>query len=235
MPGSRGRQKSGPAKEPAEKVVKDIRRIKRRKFSAEEKIRIVLEGLRGEESIAELCRRVGIVQNLYYRWSKDFLEAGKKRLAGDTARVVTSEQVKDLSEQSRKRMPHFMRKAVVCLVLLSLVFLNKAFAAAEASSFGAGPSQPSSVYCTSVNSHSVGKVALAQSTVPGHSCPCPPCDRNALTCCGPTFCSHFVAITSEVVFRPQGSQTVVIRGGALSSASSCLSQVFRPPKFANQA
>jgi transposase len=79
--GARMRQKSGPVREPAEKVVKDIRRMTRRKFSAEEKIRIVLEGLRGEESIAELCRREGIVQNLYYRWSKDFLEAGKKRLA----------------------------------------------------------------------------------------------------------------------------------------------------------
>ena len=82
------RQKSGPAKEPAEQVVKDIRRATRRQFSAEEKIRIVLEGLRGEESIAELCRRERIVQNLYYRWSKDFLEAGKKRLAGDTAKVL---------------------------------------------------------------------------------------------------------------------------------------------------
>ena len=69
------RQKSGLVKEPAEKVVKDIRRVTRRQFSAEDKIRIVLEGLRGEESIAELCRREGIVQNLYYRWSKDFLEA----------------------------------------------------------------------------------------------------------------------------------------------------------------
>jgi len=88
------RQKSGPVKEPAEKIVKDIRRMTRRKFSAEEKIRIVLEGLRGEESIAELCRREGIVQNLYYRWSKDFLEAGKKRLAGDTARAATSDEVK---------------------------------------------------------------------------------------------------------------------------------------------
>ena len=90
------RKKSGPAKEPAEKIVKDIRRMTRRKFSAEEKIRIVLEGLRGEESIAELCRREGIVQNLYYRWSKDFLEAGKKRLAGDTARAATSDEVKEL-------------------------------------------------------------------------------------------------------------------------------------------
>ncbi|MGB8897761.1 MAG: IS3 family transposase, partial [Methylocella sp.] len=94
------RQKSGPVKEPAEKVVKDIRRATRRQFSAEEKIRIVLEGLRGEESIAELCRREGIVQNLYYRWSKDFLEAGKKRLAGDTARAATSDEVKDLRREA---------------------------------------------------------------------------------------------------------------------------------------
>jgi transposase len=73
-----------------------VRRATRRHFSAEDKIRIVLEGLRGEDSIAELCRREGIVQNLYYRWSKDFLEAGKKRLAGDTARAATSDEVKDL-------------------------------------------------------------------------------------------------------------------------------------------
>jgi transposase len=71
------RQKSGPVREPAEQVLKDIRRATRRHFSAEDKIRIVLEGLRGEDSIAELCHREGIVQNLYYRWSKDFLEAGK--------------------------------------------------------------------------------------------------------------------------------------------------------------
>src|SRR4028118_2063532 len=80
------RQTSAPAKEPAEQVVSDIRRATRRQFSAEEKIRIVLQGLRGEDSIAELCRREGISQNPYYRWSKEFLEAGKKRLAGDTAR-----------------------------------------------------------------------------------------------------------------------------------------------------
>ena len=70
-------QKSGPGKEPAEQVVKEIRRATRRQFSAEEKIRIVLTGLRGEDSIAELCRREGIVQNLYYRWSKEFLELAK--------------------------------------------------------------------------------------------------------------------------------------------------------------
>ena len=80
------RQKSVPVRAPAEQVMKDIRRATRRHFSAEDKIRIVLDGLRGEDSIAELCRREGIVQNLYYRWSKDFLEAGKKRLAGDVDR-----------------------------------------------------------------------------------------------------------------------------------------------------
>ena len=80
------KQKSGPAQKPAEAVIKDIRRATRRQFSAEEKIRIVLEGLRGEDSIAELCRREGIASSMYYGWSKEFLEAGKKRLAGDTAR-----------------------------------------------------------------------------------------------------------------------------------------------------
>ena len=70
----------------AEKAIKDIRRKTRRRFSAEEKIRIVIEGMRGEDSISELCRREGIAANLYYRWSKDFLEAGKKRLAGDSKR-----------------------------------------------------------------------------------------------------------------------------------------------------
>ena len=86
----------------SEKVVKDIRRTTRRRFSAEEKIRIVLDGLRGEETIAELCRREGIAQNLYYRWSKEFLEAGKKRLAGDTAREATSSEVKELRAETRQ-------------------------------------------------------------------------------------------------------------------------------------
>ena len=84
------------APQSAEETVRDIRRATRRQFSAEEKIRIVLEGLRGEDSIAELCRKEGIAQNLYYRWSKEFLEAGKKRLAGDTAREATSDEVKTL-------------------------------------------------------------------------------------------------------------------------------------------
>jgi transposase len=94
------KQTSGPAKQPAEEVVKDIRRATRRQFSAEEKIRIVLEGLRGEESIAELCRREGIASSMYYGWSKEFLEAGKKRLAGDTARAATSDEVKDLRREA---------------------------------------------------------------------------------------------------------------------------------------
>src|ERR1700723_580732 len=94
------RQQTRSSKEPAEKVVRDIRRATRKQYSAEEKIRIVLEGLRGEDSIAELCRREGIVQNLYYRWSKEFLEAGKKRLAGDTARAATSDEVKDLRREA---------------------------------------------------------------------------------------------------------------------------------------
>src|ERR671910_518671 len=94
------RQHSNLAKDAAEKVVKDIRRATRKHYSAEEKIRIVVEGLRGEDSIAELCRREGIAQNLYYRWSKDFLEAGKKRLAGDTARAATSDEVKGLRREA---------------------------------------------------------------------------------------------------------------------------------------
>jgi transposase len=94
------RQKSGKQKLSAEKAVKDIRRKTRREFSAEEKIRVVLEGLRGEESIAELCRREGIAQSLYYSWSKEFLEAGKRRLSGDTSRQATAPEVKDLRAET---------------------------------------------------------------------------------------------------------------------------------------
>ena len=95
------RQKSMTTKDPAEKAVRDIRRKTRKHYSAEEKIRIVLEGLRGEESIAALCRREGIAESLYYSWSKEFLEAGKKRLAGDTARQATSVDVKGLRREMR--------------------------------------------------------------------------------------------------------------------------------------
>ncbi len=86
----------------SEKLVKDIRRRTRRKFSAEEKIRIVLAGLRGEDSIAELCRREGLHQNVYYRWSKEFLEAGKQRLAGDIKREATSTEVTDLKKENEQ-------------------------------------------------------------------------------------------------------------------------------------
>ncbi len=84
----------------ARDVVREIRRATRRKFSAEEKIKIVLEGLRGEASSAEFCRREGINPNLYYRWSKDFLEHGKKRLQGDTVREANSEEVKQLRSEN---------------------------------------------------------------------------------------------------------------------------------------
>ena len=117
------RQKSGTQKEPAEKVIKDIRRATRKQYSAEEKIRIVLEGLRGEESIAALCRREGIAESLYYNWSKEFLEAGKKRLAGDTARAATSDEVKHL-----RREAHDL-KEVVAEQALELRLLKKSMIA----------------------------------------------------------------------------------------------------------
>ena len=94
------RMKTLVTKAPAEQVVKDIRRATRKHYSAEDKIRIVLEGLRGEDSIAELCRRIGIAQGQYYSWSKEFLEAGKRRLAGDTARAATPNEVKDLRREA---------------------------------------------------------------------------------------------------------------------------------------
>ena len=87
-------------KDSAEKTVRDIHRRTRRHYSAEDKIRIVLEGLRGEDSIAELCRREGINSNVYYRWSKEFLEAGKKRLAGDTVLEASSDEVKVLRSEA---------------------------------------------------------------------------------------------------------------------------------------
>ena len=117
------RQKPGARKSHGEKVVKDIRRATRKQYSAEEKIRIVLDGLKGEDSIAELCRREGIAQSLYYSWSKEFLEAGKKRLAGDTARAATSTEVKDLRRESRDL------KEVVAEQALELRLLKKSMIA----------------------------------------------------------------------------------------------------------
>src|SRR5712692_5481092 len=110
------RQASKRVPDSAEKTVRDIRRATRRHHSAEEKIRIVLEGLRGEDSIAELCRKEGINQNRYYRWSKEFLEAGKKRLAGDTAREATSDEVKELRAEARQLKETLAEVLVVSLI-----------------------------------------------------------------------------------------------------------------------
>ena len=120
------RQKSVPTKEPADQVIKGIRRATRRHFSAEDKIRIVLEGLRGEASIAELCRREGIVENLYYRWSKEFLEAGKRRLAGDTARAATTDEVKEL-----RREANALKEVVAELTLENRLLKKTAIGAGE--------------------------------------------------------------------------------------------------------
>jgi transposase len=117
------RQKSTMPAWPSERLVKTIRRATRKQYSAEEKIRIVLDGLRGESSIAELCRREGIAEGLYYSWSKEFLEAGKRRLAGDTARSATSSEVTDLRREARTL------KEVVAEQALELRLLKKSMIA----------------------------------------------------------------------------------------------------------
>lgn len=94
------RPKASAQKSPGERAVQNIRRATRKHYSAEDKIRIVLDGLRGEDSIAELCRKEGIAQSLYYVWSKEFMEAGKRRLAGDTARAATTDEVRDLRREA---------------------------------------------------------------------------------------------------------------------------------------
>ena len=96
------RGKSGPRGTASENAIKDIRSATRKQYSAEEKIRIVLDGLRGEETIAELCWREGIAQSIYNKWSKEFLEAGKRRLAGDTVRAASTGEVKDLRREARE-------------------------------------------------------------------------------------------------------------------------------------
>ena len=113
------RQKTERHQEDAERTIKDIRRQTRRRYSAEEKIRVVLAGLRGEDSIAELCRQEGIAQSQYYSWSKEFLEAGKKRLSGDTARDANTSEVKDLRREARDL------KEVVAEQTLELRLLKK--------------------------------------------------------------------------------------------------------------
>ena len=113
--------KQKPAKRPAssERIIRDIRRKTRKQYSAEEKIRIVLDGLRGEDSIAELCRREGIVQSLYYKWSKEFMEAGKKRLARDIVRQANTGEVTELRREARAL------KEVVAEQTLELRLLKK--------------------------------------------------------------------------------------------------------------
>ena len=108
-----------------EQVVREIQRRTRRRFSAEEKVRIVLEGLRGEQSIAELCRREGLAPNLYYRWSKEFLEAGKKRLLGDTTREATAPEVKTLRDENGRL------KQVLAETVLENRLLKKSLTASD--------------------------------------------------------------------------------------------------------
>jgi transposase len=115
----------------AEQVVREIRRETRRKYSAEEKIRIVLEGLRGEDSVAELCRREGINPNMYYKWSKEFLEAGKARLTGDTKRQATSSEVSELRQENEQL------KQVVAELLLKNRVLKKSALGREADEWDA--------------------------------------------------------------------------------------------------
>lgn len=112
-------------KKKTESIIKDIRRQTRKKYSSEEKIRIVLEGLKGEESISEICRREGISPALYYRWSKDFLEAGKKRLLGDTVREANTDEVKQL------RVENSQLKETVAELFLKNRMLKKSMTGSE--------------------------------------------------------------------------------------------------------
>lgn len=113
------RRKNKRVTDDADRVLKDIKRKTRRRYSAEEKIRIVLSGVRGEDSIAELCRQEGIAQSQYYSWSKEFMEAGRKRLAGDMAREANTDEVKGLRKEARDL------KEVVAEQALELRLLKK--------------------------------------------------------------------------------------------------------------
>jgi transposase len=127
MKQERSNQMAKEEKVSAEQTVRDIRRQTRRKYNAEEKIRIVLEGLRGEESVAELCRREGINPNMYYKWSKEFLEAGKARLTGDTKREASSSQVEEMRRENEQL------KQVVAELLLKNRVLKKSVLGGEMS------------------------------------------------------------------------------------------------------
>jgi transposase len=116
----RARTQSSP-----ESVVREIKRNTRRKITAEEKIRIVLEGLKGEESIAEICRREGIAPSMYYKWSKGFLEAGKRQLNGDTKREATSDDVTQLRQENEQL------KQLVAELSLSNRILKKSLSGLE--------------------------------------------------------------------------------------------------------
>ncbi len=113
------RQRPAGRQSSSERIIKDIKRKTRKQYSAEEKKRIVMDGLRGEDSIAELCRREGIAQGLYYKWSKDFMEAGKKRLAGDIVRQANTGEVTTLRREARDL------KEVVAEQTLELRLLKK--------------------------------------------------------------------------------------------------------------
>src|SRR6202453_3164834 len=128
------RSKAERQSEEAEKTVRDIRRATWRQYSAEEKIRIVIAGLRGEDSIAELCRKEGINQNLYYRWSKHFLEAGNKRLAGDTARAATSDEVKESQAQTRR-----LKELVAELMIENRLLKKSVLGDGESDTLGTAP------------------------------------------------------------------------------------------------
>jgi transposase len=131
MKQERSNQMAKEEKVSAEQTVRDIRRQTRRKYNAEEKIRIVLEGLRGEASVAELCRREGINPNLYYKWSKEFLEAGKARLTGDTKREATNSQVDEMRRENEQL------KQVVAELLLKNRVLKKSVLGGEMSEWDA--------------------------------------------------------------------------------------------------
>ena len=101
----------------ADKTIKDIRRVTHKQYSAEEKISIVLDGLRGEQSIAELCRSEGIAQSIYYKRSKEILEADKRRLAGDTARAASTGDVTALRRQARELKEDVAKQTLEFLLL----------------------------------------------------------------------------------------------------------------------
>ncbi len=124
------------AEKKSESVVREIKRRTRRKYSAEEKIATVLEGLRGEESISAICRREGIAPNLYYRWSKDFLEAGRKRLMGDTLREANSSEVAGLRNENEQL------KALVAELALKNRVLKKSLNGTDSATWSLHESEP---------------------------------------------------------------------------------------------